>query len=73
MQDCYLNLSHMDLKGNYYNGLKFFIKINRRQCVHLHGSRSDWTNIFSGVPQGGILGPFLLIFYVNDMPNAWSF
>ena len=45
---------------------------NRRQCVHLRGSKSDWINIFSGVPQRSILGPFLFIIYVNDMPNVVS-
>ena len=45
---------------------------NRRQCVHLHGSKSDWINVFSGVPQGSVLGPFLFIVYANDMPNVVS-
>ena len=45
---------------------------NTRQCVHLCRSKLDWINIFSGVPQGSILGPFLFIVYVNDMPNVVS-
>ena len=60
----------MELEENYYNGLNFLS--NRRQCVHLHGSKSDWINIFSGVPQGSILDPFLFILYVNDIQNVVS-
>ena len=32
MQNCYLNLSIMELEGNYYN-------------EHLRGFKSDWINI----------------------------
>ena len=54
MQNCYLNLSHMELEGNYFN-------------KHLHGFKSDWINIFSAVPQGSILGPLISVCDLLDV------
>ena len=33
MLDCYLNLSHIKLEGNYYNGLKIFYQIEGNVCI----------------------------------------
>ena len=45
---------------------------NRKQCVDVGGSRSDFLPVSCGVPQGSILGPLLFLVYVNDMNISLS-
>ena len=42
---------------------------NRSQFVCFDGFHSNLLNVSCGVPQGSILGPKLLILYVNDLCN----
>ena len=46
-------------RGNLFNWLKDFLK-GRKQRVSVNDSLSSWSEVFSRLPQGSVLGPLFL-------------
>ena len=57
------------IKGTLLEWLKNFLN-GRKQRVGINSKASEWTYVLSGIPQGSILGPGLLIIFINDLPGV---
>ena len=58
-----VNTTNLAWFASYLNGKKQYIKITE-------SADTLKKNIKCGVPQGSLLGPLLLLLYVNDLPNS---
>ena len=62
-------LAHYGIHGTALQWFTSYLT-DRSQYVEIEGVSSNILPLYTGVPQGSILGPLLFLIYMNDIPNC---
>ena len=62
-------LKQYKIGGKLYQWISDYLS-NRRQTVVIQGTKSYEGEVTSGVPQGTVLRPILLLVYINDLESC---